>query len=324
MGLNKVLGQEKAVSYLRKLLEKRNIPTTLLFEGPKGVGKRLAAIEFTKALNCQIDPLNGCDTCKSCIAIENRVHPNLKIVESETIGIDDVRNVIDTSFVPYEGFRVNIFVDVENATIQAFNSMLKLLEEPPKNTLNILTAQNIDNIPETIVSRAVIVKFGKLPLNVVKEIVKKDVEDEEKASTIAHILNGTLENLPNLIKEDNFKKRKFMLLTFMDLIKKKEPATKFILRFKDYYGEFNSVTVGNFIDEALDLLKDIILITKQQETENIKNIDLLGTIADEFLTFSGKRIKEVYDILTKAKEGLLTNANAMHIILSVVFTIENL
>lgn len=324
MGLDKVLGQEKAVSYLKKLLERRNIPTTLLFEGPNAVGKRFAAIEFTKALNCSFDPLNGCDTCKSCIAIENRVHPNLKVIESETIGIDDVRNVIDTSFVPYEGFRVNIFVDVENATIQAFNSMLKLLEEPPKNTLNILTAQNIDNIPETIVSRAVVVKFGKLPLNVVKEIVKKYVDNEEKASTIAHILNGTLENLQNLVKEDNFKKRKLLLVTFINLVKKKEPATKFISKFKDYYGEFNSLTVDNFIDEAFDLLKDIILITKQRETESVKNIDLLGFIADEFLTFNGNKLKEVYDILTKAKEGLLTNANAMHIILSVAFTIENL
>ena len=97
MGLNRVLGQEKAIAYLIKLLEKRNIPPTLLFEGPKGVGKKLTAIEFAKALNCKVEPLNGCDTCKSCLAIENRVHPNLKIIEKDTIGIDDIREIIDNS-----------------------------------------------------------------------------------------------------------------------------------------------------------------------------------------------------------------------------------
>lgn len=324
MGLNRVLGQEKAIAYLIKLLEKRNIPPTLLFEGPKGIGKKLAAIEFAKALNCKVEPLNGCDTCKSCLAIENRVHPNLKIIEKDTIGIDDIREIIDNSYVPYDGFKVNILVDVENATLQAFNSMLKFLEEPPKNTVNILTLENIENVPETIVSRAVVVRFGKLPTDAVKQIVKKFIEDDEKATTIAHILDGSLENLDKITKEENFKKRRLLLVSFLNLIKKKETGTRFIARFKDYYGEFNYLTVNNFIDEALDLLKDIVLITRKRETENIKNIDLLGFIADEFLAFNMRRIKDIYYMLTKAKEGLLTNANSMHIILSVIFTIENL
>ncbi|MGB9831981.1 MAG: ATP-binding protein [Caldisericum exile] len=324
MGLDKVLGQDRAINYLRKLLERRALPSTLIFVGEKGVGKKLAAVEFAKALNCKVDPLNGCDTCKSCIAIENRVHPNLKIVDKETIGIDDIRDIIDNSYVPYEGYKVNILVDVENATIQAFNSMLKFLEEPPKNTLNILTCENLENLPETIVSRGVIVKFGKLPLEVVKKIVKKSVEDDERASTIAHILDGTLKNLEQLTKEETYKKRKQLLTSFLNLIKKKETGTKFILRFKDYYGDFNYITVNDFIDEAIDLLKDVMFIVVKKETEIIKNIDLLGFIADEFLAFSLKKIKEIYVLLTKAKEGLLTNANAMHIILSVIFTIENI
>ncbi|BAL80517.1 DNA polymerase III subunit [Caldisericum exile] len=324
MGLKRVLGQDKTINYLRKLLEKRNLPSTLIFVGPEGVGKKLTAVEFAKALNCKVDPLNGCDTCKSCIAIENRVHPNLKIIESDTIGIDDIRETIDNSYVPYEGIKVNIFVNVENATIQAFNSMLKFLEEPPKNTLNILTCENLENLPETIVSRGVVVKFEKLPFEVIKEIVKQFVEDDEKASTIAHILNGTLKNLSQLTKDEVYKKRKQLLTSFLNLIKKKETGTKFIVKFKDYYGDFNYITVNDFIDEAIDLLRDIIFIIVKKETEIVKNIDLLGFIADEFLAFNLKRLKDIYELLGKAKEGLLTNANTMHIILSVIFTIENM
>jgi len=214
LGLDRVLGQDKQVEYLRKLLEKRNIPSTLLFVGPKGVGKFFTAVQFAKALNCKAEPFNGCDKCKSCIAIDNKLHPNLKIINGDTIGIDDVRSVINSSFVPIYGYRVNIFVDVENATIQAFNSMLKYLEEPPKNTLNILIAESDEHLPQTIVSRSVVVRFNKLPLNVVEEIISTKIEDEDRRGTVAHILNGSLENLPRLIDEETYKKRKRLLTSF--------------------------------------------------------------------------------------------------------------
>jgi len=324
LGLNRVLGQDIQIAYLRKLLETRNIPSTLIFAGPKGIGKTFTAMEFTKALNCSIDPLNGCDTCKSCLAIENRVHPNLTVIDSDTIGIDNVRDVINNSYIPVNGYKVNIFVDVENATIQALNSMLKFLEEPPQKTVNILVTEHLEALPETVASRGVIIRFRKLPTHIVKRLILPKVENEERATTLAHILNGSLKNADKLIKEDTFKKRKQMLLTLLHLLKKKESATTLISKMKDYYGDFNADTANDFIDEGVDLLKDILLIVGNKETERIKNIDLLGFIADEFLVGRKDAIKIYFEIFSKAKEYLLTNANPLHIILSVVFTIENL
>ena len=322
MGLDRVLGQDKQVEYLRKLLEKRNIPSTLLFVGPKGVGKFFTAVQFAKALNCKAEPFNGCDKCKSCIAIDNKLHPNLKIINGDTIGIDDVRSVINSSFVPIYGYRVNIFVDVENATIQAFNSMLKYLEEPPKNTLNILIAESDEHLPQTIVSRSVVVRFNKLPLNVVEEIISTKIEDEDRRGTVAHILNGSLENFPRLIDEETYKKRKRLLTSFLMLLKKEETTTTLLNRFKDYYGDFTFDSCRNFIDELLDLMEDIVFIVVKKDTDMVKNIDLLGFIADEFLTYNMKKVYEYSKLFAEKKEALFSNANQFNIILSALFTIE--
>ena len=322
MGLDKVSGQDKQIEYLRKLLEKRNIPSTLLFVGPKGVGKFFTAVQFAKALNCKVEPLNGCDKCKSCIAIDNRLHPNLKIIDGDTIGIDDVRSVINSSFVPIEGYRVNIFVDVENATLQAFNSMLKYLEEPPRNTLNILIAESSEHLPQTVVSRSVVVRFNKLPLNVIEEIISHEIADEDRLKTVAHILNGSLENLPRLIDEETYKKRKRLLTSFLMLLKKEEATTSLLSRFKDYYGDFTFDSCRNFVDEVLDLMEDIILIVVKKDTDLVKNIDLLGFIADEFLTYNMKKVFEYSKLFAEKKEQLFSNANQFNIILSALFTIE--
>lgn len=324
MGLDRVLGQKSAVSYLKKLLETKSIPSTLLFVGPKGVGKFFTAKNFAKALNCTVEPLNGCDNCKSCITIENNTNPNVKIIDSPTIGIDQIRDVINSSYVPINGYKVNIFKDVENATIQAFNSMLKFLEEPPKKTLNILIAESEDFLPETIVSRSSIVRFNKLRKDVVKKIVFEKTSNEELANTLSYLLDGSLENLETLIQDENIKKRKNMLISFLMLIKKKETTTALLTKFKDYYGELNEDTIKNFFDETIDILRDIVYVVVKKETELIKNIDLLGFIADEFVTYNMKKLKSIYNLILQAKENLLTNANPIHIILSVLFSIEYL
>ncbi|MEF3244470.1 MAG: hypothetical protein K6343_00580 [Caldisericaceae bacterium] len=323
MGLNKVLGQEKAIMYLRKLLETNNIPSTLLFVGNRGVGKFFTALQFAKALNCKVEPLNGCDSCKSCVAIENNVSPNVKIIKDSPLGIESIRDVINSSYMPINGYSVNIFVDVDSATKEAFNSMLKYLEEPPPKTLNILIAEKEEAIPETIISRSSIVRFSKLRREVIERILSSDLEETE-AKNLSYVLNGSLENLEKFKNSENFKKRKHLIMSFLNLVKKNETVPTFLLRFKDYYGDIDRVTVEDFLNEAIDLMEDILYIVLNKETDFVKNIDLLGFIANEFLNFDMKIVYETYKLIENSKTAILTNANPMYIILKLLFDIEYL
>ncbi len=323
MGLSKVLGQEKVITYLRKLLETNNIPSTLLFVGNRGVGKFFAALQFAKALNCKVEPLDGCDSCQSCIAIENNVNPNVKIVKDSPLGIESIRDVINSSYVPINGYRVNIFVDVNSATKEAFNSMLKYLEEPPPKTLNILIAEKEEAIPETIISRSSIVRFSKLKREVIEKILSQSF-DETLAKNLSYILNGSLENLEKLKNIENYKKRKYLMMSFLNLVKKNETVPTFLLRFKDYYGDISRTTVEDFLNEAIDLVEDILYIVLNKETDFVKNIDLLGFIANEFLNFDMKIVYETYKIIENSKTAILTNANPTYIILRLLFDIEYL
>ena len=96
MALSHVIGQERALRILRGAIARKRVASTYLFAGEEGIGKRFAALNFAKALNCQY-PRDGdaCDTCPSCIKTDAGTHPDLMFVEAEgeQIKVEQVREV---------------------------------------------------------------------------------------------------------------------------------------------------------------------------------------------------------------------------------------
>ncbi len=155
---DEVVGQKFIVQSLRKAVEKGEVSHAYLLAGPRGIGKTSLARILSRAVNC-VDLQaagNPCNQCQSCQSfIKNSSMDLVEIDAASHRGIDDIRFLQEgVSFAPVEAKRkVYIIDEVHMLTKEAFNALLKTLEEPPAGCLFILATTEINKVPETIISR---------------------------------------------------------------------------------------------------------------------------------------------------------------------------
>ena len=139
------IGHDWAVTLLQRGLEAGRVAHATLLCGPPQVGKTRLALTLAQALNCA-GPDRPCGRCASCLKVEKGTHPDVRLIEGEGAGggfrIDQIRGVKRESVLsPYEGsYRVFVLRRIDLASIEAANSLLKILEEPPDHVVLVLTA----------------------------------------------------------------------------------------------------------------------------------------------------------------------------------------
>lgn len=326
MSFDRIKGQEVAVNYLRKTLIRQHIPPTFIFSGTAGTGRLLTAMTFAKALNCLRLSDDACDTCKSCVAIDGGVHPNVSVIGigNYSIGIDEIRNISESSFMPINNkYKVNIIDNADKSTMEAFNSMLKFFEEPPERTVNILIAENVSLIPETVKSRAVELKFKPLSNEIVMEILLAQGIAKQSAEVIAHLSKGSLERTKLYTEDAALEKREQFLKGFLKFLRGEGSVGEVVALWKAFHKrDIDRENVNLLFENIADIIDDILIVTIMKDTERLVNIDFLGHLADGFFAFSRGKLEQIYEVVTNGKMALLTNANPMYIMLSVLFTIR--
>ena len=193
-----IIGQERPVRFLTQMLQKGNIPTALLFTGVDGIGRQRAAMAFGMALNC-LNPtgMAACRECAPCRKMISGSHPDIVIVEPEGvfIKIDQVRAISrQLKFAPLEGgWRMVIINDAQAMNLEASNAILKILEEPPRRTIFVLTASQTTDLLPTIVSRCQQIAFRPIPHEKVAQLLMQEQGiDRQTARTLAISTKGSL------------------------------------------------------------------------------------------------------------------------------------
>ena len=178
-----VIGQEHITRTLRNSLKTGRIRHAYLFSGPRGTGKTTTARLLSKAVNCKHEDSENrpCNECPNCVAVnENRFLDLIEIDAATHTGVDDVRDLRDKiAFTPGEGqYKVYIIDEVHRFTGNAFDALLKTLEEPPDHAIFVLATTEIDKVPATIKSRCLQFEFRRVALNQVADRLETIVKAE--------------------------------------------------------------------------------------------------------------------------------------------------
>ncbi|MBQ9994292.1 MAG: DNA polymerase III subunit gamma/tau, partial [Clostridia bacterium] len=211
MSFNDVWGQPQVTTILRKQIESGKLSHAYLFTGSRGIGKTTCAKILSKAVNC-LHPVDGdpCNECEVCRGIDNEtINEVVEMDAASNNGVGDVRDLQERLvFRPTQTkYRVYIIDEVHMLSKEAFNALLKTLEEPPEHVLFILATTEVHAIPATILSRCQRLDFRRIPPEDIagrlSEIAGEEGAsvEENAALLIARIADGGMRDAISLLDQ---------------------------------------------------------------------------------------------------------------------------
>jgi DNA polymerase-3 subunit delta' len=317
MSLKDIKGQDKPIEIIKGQLRQGRLGSSYLFSGPEGIGKSLVAGELAKLINCY-DNKSGdsCGSCGSCVKIDKASHPDVHWVSADAYGanaveaggdsikIEQVRQLKkDIYLKPYEA-KIKTFIidDADKLTLEAANALLKILEEPPRDSLIILVTSKPQLLPETIVSRCRRLKFAALGKDALREALKNDYGLGPALSHyLAYFCEGRLGMALRLKDEEPLLNKNKIIDYFM-------PASR--SSSEEYPdSEFKKQAIAESFEVLASWFRDIYFIKIGMPHTQLINIDRKSDLINAMGRYSPAQLDSIFNFLSDAALYLEQNIN---------------
>lgn len=331
-----VIGQEHITKTISKSISQKKVAHAYLFSGPHGVGKTSLARIIAKALNCVNGPTDKpCGECVSCKQIEEG--SPLDVIEidgASNRGIENIRTIIENVRIsPVSGkYKIYIIDEVHQITNEAFNALLKTLEEPPSHVVFILATTEAERVLPTIRSRCQQYTFKALGINdlelVLKGILDKEniKYDDEAIFLIAKQARGSVRDSETILEKMIAYTIDKQYITSSDVIAVIGGNNfSFVREFfeimmsgdKKKYFEFvktlfdNAVEPRTFINNLIDYMRVILML--KSSIDDIKILEITEQERDDLRDvanfYSDDEIERILDYILTVEERVRTATN---------------
>lgn len=326
---DEIIGQGHIITTLKNAIEQNRVAHAYLFSGPRGTGKTTTARLLAKALNCEKGPTSSpCNKCTSCNEI--MAARNLDIIEIDAAsnrGIDDVRSLRENvKFSPQYGkYKVYIIDEVHMLTPEAFNALLKTLEEPPAHIKFVFATTAVHKVLPTVLSRCQRFDFKRIPLKDIVSKLKKithteKIDIEEGALlTIARVAFGSMRDAESVLDQLNsFTKGKISL-----------ESVNSVLGILPYEA-LNEFTEGVIKKDTVSVLSLIDKIINEGRDGYQFLINLIEYFRNILIAKQGQDLQKLMDIpqdeieLISKQAGSFTTEDILYILYTLINAVSSM
>lgn len=342
-----VLGQDRVVNVLKNQVKSGQISHAYLFAGERGCGKTTCAKIFAKAINC-LDPIDSspCGKCENCKSIEEE--STMDIVEMDAASnrrIDDIRNLKETVVYPPNNLKYKVYIidEAHMITREAFNALLKIMEEPPSHLVFILATTEIEKIPKTILSRVQKFEFNKISRDdIIKQIDiilndrKVSMRDDAKDLIVKKAKGAMRDALSILDQVLSIEKDEFLLkdvenilgvVNFESLDKlvdnifsyNQKDSLEILFKMKE-----NNKDDRDILDGLIGYLRDLMVYKTSLNKKYVENLDYIDLIEKKIDKISSEKIVSSLEILNDYSNRMKISDNSSLLMEMAILRLINL
>ena len=322
-----VIGQRPITQTLQNAISQKRVAHAFLFTGARGVGKTSTARILAKSLNCEQGPqINPCNQCKTCSEISHGTSMDvIEIDGASNRGIDEIRELRENvRYTPAKSrYKIYIIDEVHMLTREAFNALLKTLEEPPPHIIFIFATTEPHKIPTTILSRCQRYDFKKIPLKEIGTSLKRIVEEEKVQVSqrglfsIAQASEGSMRDAQSLldqvisyggqdIRDEDIAEvlglidRRVLYNTIEAIAGKDAGRCVEIIDQVYQYG----YDLQNFCRELLQYLRNLIVMKVSRQPEGLLELpkEELEVLKNQAEKFQFDQLNHLFSLLLKGEE----------------------
>ena len=332
-----ICGHEKVIEFLKGSINNNRTAHAYLFVGLKHLGKYTVAKSFVSSLLCQQESgPNYCQNCYNCQQFEKNIHPDVYMVEQKmdektgklkrgiVIGqVRELKNKLQQATL-LDGYKVALIPEAQLINKNAANAVLKVLEEPTPNTIIILIAEDIKQLPDTIVSRCQVLKFLPVATREVQEYLQAQGVDPEQGNSLSRLAQGkpgraiTFLDNQELLNQYKGNVDSFLRVLGCDIGGRLGLVDGLVKWDKDEF--LNITNINVLFNDWQVVLRDLLLISTDNEPL-IVNLDYLNQLKIKHQELSVSKIKNIWQNIQRARGYFQDNVNSKLVLENLIINI---